>query len=589
MTMNATKNNRALLMIFAFLGVWLLLGLTATNSYYRLVLTLVPIWAVVGISWNVLSGYSGLVSFGHAAFFGLGAFTVGLGMKFLNLTPWFGIPLATLVGALSGAAIGFPTFRLRGTYFALAMLAYPLALIAVFEWLGLQELAVPMKRENPLAYAQFTDYRGYLVLSLALLAVAMLISLKIERSRFGLSMLAIKQNELAAEVSGIDTFRWKMRGMILSAAIASTAGALYTIVVLVITPASVFGVVVSAQAMVLTLFGGAGTLWGPVIGAAVLVPFSEFLHAELGHFLPGIQGFVYGAAIVFVILMAPEGIYWRVKDYLAARRGGVNVKPVQGATAEIVEDPVRVPRAGDVLLEVRGVSKTYGGLKAVQNVSFSVREGEILGIIGPNGAGKTTLFNLLNGVVKPDRGEVVFLGKNLTGEKPNVVCRAGMARTFQVVRAFPRMSVLENILAGAYVAHATDEAAWEAARAMLDFVGLKPYETIPAGSLTSRELRLMELARALAGNPRLLMLDEPLAGLSADATREIIALIRKLPELGVTVVIIEHTMQAMVTTVDRFIVLDHGALLTSGKPEEVTRDPRVIEAYLGRKWAKANA
>lgn len=583
---------RNLLILFAGLALWLTLGLFISNPYYKLLLTTVPIWAVLAISWNIFSGYSGLVSFGHAAFFGLGAFIVGVSLKFFDITPWLGIPLATILGALAGAAIGYPTFRLRGTYFALAMLAYPLAMIAIFEWLGLQELSMPMKRDNPAAYAQFSDYRAYLLMSLSLLAIAAFVSLRIERSRFGLSLLAIKQNELAAEAAGIDTFRWKLKAMILSAALASTAGALYSIVVLVITPASVFGVVISAQAMILTLFGGAGTLWGPLIGSAILVPLSETLNAELGHILPGIQGLVYGIAIIAVILIAPEGLYWRVVDMLQRR------KPAQlpdRLAAEIVHtqgDAIsRIPPATTAkpILSVKNISKSYGGLRAVQDVSFDIPEGGIIGIIGPNGAGKTTLFNLLNGIVKPDAGSVTFDGHDITGLAPNQVCRRGVGRTFQVVRAFPRMSVLENVAAGAFVAYATDEKAWEAARESLDNVGLASVADAPAGRLTSRELRLMELARALAGRPKLILLDEPLAGLGAIETQEMIEIVRRLPTLGVTVVIIEHTMHAMVNTVDSFIVLDHGALLTSGLPQVVTRDARVIEAYLGRKWAVANA
>ena len=587
---DARAKLRTLLIVAAVFAAWLGVGLVVTNSYYRLVLTLVPIWAVLAISWNLLSGYSGLVSFGHAAFFGLGAFTLGLSMKFLDLTPWFGIPLATLVGAIAGAAIGYPSFRLRGTYFALSMLAYPLAFIAVFEWMGLQELAVPMKRDAPLWYAQFPDFRAYLVMALTLLAIATAISLRVEGSRFGLSLLAIKQNELAAEAAGIDTFRWKMRAMVLSAALAATAGALYTMVVLVITPASVFGVVVSAQAMVLTLFGGAGTFWGPLIGSAVLVPLSDFLNVEFGHILPGIQGLVYGLAIIFVVLLAPEGIYWRLRDLLARRAGQRDTgasTAAESAPAAIADVPR--PPIGEVILDVRAVSKTYGGLKAVQQVSFDVREGEIVGIIGPNGAGKTTLFNLLNGVVMPNEGAVTFAGTAITGWKPSAICRAGIGRTFQVARAFTRLTVLQNVATGAFVAHADDAQAWAAARAMLDVVGLSGRADVLAGALTSRELRLLELARALAGNPRLLLLDEPLAGLGSTETQEMIGLIRALPSRGVTVVIIEHTMHAMVSTVDRFVVLDHGALLTSGSPTEVTRDPRVIEAYLGRKWAGINA
>jgi branched-chain amino acid transport system permease protein len=378
--------------------------------------------------------------------------------------------------------------------------------------------------------------------------------------------------------------------MVLSAALAATAGALYTMVVLVITPASVFGVVVSAQAMVLTLFGGAGTFWGPLIGSAILVPFSEFLNVELGHILPGIQGLVYGLAIIFVVLLAPEGIYWRLRDMLARRAGRRAAEApaaAESAPAPIVDSPR--PPIGEVILDVRGVSKTYGGLKAVQQVTFDVREGEIVGIIGPNGAGKTTLFNLLNGVVMPDEGTVTFADTAITGWKPSAICRAGIGRTFQVARAFTRLTVLQNVATGAFVAHADDAQAWAAARVILDVVGLAGRADVLAGALTSRELRLLELARALAGKPRLLLLDEPLAGLGSTETQEMIALIRSLPSRGVTVVIIEHTMHAMVSTVDRFVVLDHGALLTSGSPMEVTRDPRVIEAYLGRKWAGINA
>ena len=361
---------------------------------------------------------------------------------------------------------------------------------------------------------------------------------------------------------------------------------------LVITPASVFGMVISAQAMILTLFGGAGTVWGPLIGSAILVPLSETLNAELGHILPGIQGLVYGTAIMAVILIAPEGLYWRVVDHLQRRKLAPMANQI---TNEIVHTQsakiqrIATSATDKPILSVKNISKSYGGLRAVRDVSFDIPEGGIIGIIGPNGAGKTTLFNLLNGIVRPDAGNVTFDGQDMTGLAPNRVCRRGMGRTFQVVRAFPRMSILENVAVGAFVAYTTDEEAWEAARESLDNVGLASVADVPAGRLTSRELRLMELARALAGRPKLILLDEPLAGLGAGETQEMIEIVRRLPTLGVTVVMIEHTMHAMVNMVDSFIVLDHGALLTSGLPQVVTRDARVIEAYLGRKWAVANA
>jgi branched-chain amino acid transport system permease protein len=585
---------RPLAIIAAVIAVWMGLSFIVDSTYYRLLLTVIPIWAVLAISWNIFSGYSGLISFGHGAFFGLGAYTVTLGLIHFGLTPWMGIPLAAALGAAAGVAIGYPTFRLRGTYFALAMLAYPLVFIYVFDWLGYQELSLPMKREAPGWYMQFTDYRLYLVLTLGLLAIALVVNLLVERSRFALNLLAIKQNELAAEACGVDTLRWKLRALALSGALAAAAGALYAVVVLVLTPASVFGLVTSAQAMILTLFGGAGTIWGPLIGATVLVPLSEILQGEFGHILPGLQGIVYGAAIIFVILIAPEGIYWRVRDVFSQRRSEAGEYAAAAAEAPASFPlPTRTPPAsapsGEVLLSVRGISKAFGGLRAVDDVSFDVRRGEIVGIIGPNGAGKTTLFNLLNGLVQPDSGEVVVAGRNTTGLKPNRICRRGVGRTFQVVRSFPRMTVLQNVLVGAYVRAVSDDGAWDLAREAVSNVGLGSRAQALAGTLTNKELRLMELARALATVPQLMLLDEPLAGLGAGETQELISLVATLPARGVTVLIIEHTMHAMVMLVDRMIVLDHGRFLKEGKPAEVTRDAEVIAAYLGPKWAKKHA
>lgn len=583
--------SRQLLAIGAFAVGYLLLGMAVRNSYYQLMMTLVLIWATMGLSWNVLSGYSGMISFGQAAFFGLGGYTMTIAFVKFGVTPWIGIPLGAVVGVLAGIVIGLPTFRLRGHYFALSMLAYPLAMLYVFEWMGYQEMSLPMKREAPALYAQFQDPRVYIALAMALLVVAMLISLRVERSRFGRSLLAIKQNEPAAEAAGIDALRQKMYAIMLSGGIAAAAGGLYANVLLVVTPHGMFGMLVSAQALIMALFGGVGTLWGPVIGATVLVPLSEILHGELGHIIPGIQGVVYGLAIIIIILLAPEGIYWRVRDYFAAKRAPSSPAPAPvvalAPQSAQISSPLQADTRtiGGAILTLEQVTRTFGGLRAVDDVSLAIKAGSIHGIIGPNGAGKTTLFNVINGFLAPAAGTIRFEGAELVGLKPHQICRRGIGRSFQVVRAFPRMTVLENVITGAYVGAATDTEARALALEALARVGLVGAETDAiAGGLTTRQLRLMELARALAPRPRLLLLDETLAGLAHDALEDLLRIIQQLNREGTTIVIIEHTMQAMVKLADEFSVLDHGRLIASGPPAEVVRDRAVIEAYLGKKW-----
>ena len=587
----AARLRRDALLFAVLLGGYLLLGSLVRNSYYQLMLTLVPIWASIGLAWNLFSGYSGLISFGHASFIGVGAYTVALLAVYCGISPWFSIPVGSVLAAGAAVLIGLPTFRLRGHYFALAMLAYPLVLLYVLQYLGYQEVTLPMHREDSVAWMQFHDRRWDMLLAAGLLVIAMGVSMLVENSRFGLSLMALRQNELAAQAAGLNARRLKMIALAISGALAGAGGGLYACILLVVTPEAVFGMLTSAQALVIPLFGGAGSYWGPLIGAVVLIPLAETLQAELGEIIPGIQGVVYGTAIILVMLLAPEGIFWTIRDRFSRQRVGAKPEANTTSPASAPREPVGMlvsnanPGTGP-LLEVEEISRSFGGLRAVEGVSLAAFPGRVLGIIGPNGAGKTTLFNLVNGVLRPDRGEVRLAGEAMQGRPLHEIARAGIGRTFQVVRSFPRLPVLENVIVGAYGAGLGGAEAIHMAELALAWTGLTPLAAVPAGGLTNKELRLMELARALAGRPRVLLLDETLAGMGREECDEVLSVLQRLRSAGMTVIIIEHTMSAMLRIADELLVVDHGKLLIHGAPREVLEDRRVIEAYLGSKWAE---
>src|SRR5439155_451609 len=439
------------LAIGAVVVAGLVVALAVQDRYYHSVVTLVFLWAAMGLAWNIISGYAGQISFGHQAYFGIGAYVTVLLVVKTGLTPWLGMAVGIVVAVLAAALIGTPTFRLAGIYFGLATLAYPLIFRIVMDWLGYQEVAIPMQRERPGWFMQFTEPRSFDLLALGVLAATLALSYLIENSRLGYRLRAIRENEQAAEAMGVNAFRVKMAGYMLSAAPAAVVGAVYAHAILfIVTPEAVFGVLVIVQTLVVCLVGGTGTLWGPLIGAAVMVPVSEILDTTVGDRLPGVQGVVYGAALMLIMMYAPEGLYWRVRQAVRARAER-RAAPARAVTLPPMDTTPASAPTSTVLLEVRAVWKAFIGLQALSEVSVDVREREILGVIGPNGAGKTTLFNVLNGFLLPDRGTIRFRGETVTGLRPSGLCRRGLGRTFQVVRTFPRLSVLENVMVGAFV------------------------------------------------------------------------------------------------------------------------------------------
>ena len=567
------------------LGIALSLVTGSENFHY--IFTLVLIWAVFGSSWNIISGYGGQMAFGHAVFFGVGAYVSTLLMAKFGVSPFLGVWVGMVVAVAVSLLIGWPTFKLSGVYFSLATLAYPLMLIPVLSYLGYQEVSIPYIREGGVWYMQFSEQRYYTYLMLALLVVTMVIVSAIERSRLGAALLSIRHNEWAAEAAGINAYRTKMVAFAISAALAAAAGTMYAAVLLVVTPQSVFGLGITVKALMVTLVGGLATVWGAVIGSVVLIPLSHFLLSKYGAQFPGIDNVVLGLFLMVVIVLAPEGLYWKAISlyhrFRPATRPSHGGSTADLRTSVAVEAPAQWV-AGEKLLQTTALSKSFRGVAAVNGIDFSASSGEIVGVIGPNGAGKTTLMNLINGFVKPDRGSVTFAGKSCTGDPPWQMCRRALGRTFQVPRLLERRSVIENVEIGAY--HLVSNVLEARAKGLqaLALVGLSANAESSMSELSTAEVRKLELARALVGNPRLLMLDEPLAGLSGVDIQEFSALVRKLKAQGLCIVIIEHTMSAMVGLVDRFVVLAEGAVIAAGKPDVVMQDPQVIEAYLGKGW-----
>jgi branched-chain amino acid transport system permease protein len=599
---------RRYLPIIIVCAIGLLISLLfGSDRYYQRVLLLILIWAAACSCFNIISGYGGQVVFGYMMFLGSGAYTTVLLFKFLKLSPWIGMFAGALISAFIALIIGLPTLRLRGAYFAVATVAFPLITIPILNVLGFEEVSIPyiIGFKN----MQFANIQAYAIMAVILLAVVLIIVRMIETSRFGFSLRALKENQTAAEGMGIDTFRIKIFAFMLSAALAAIVGTIYAFgIQYMISTHSMFGLFIIVRVLSISIVGGLSTLWGPVVGAAILIPLGEILDSQIGDVYPGVQDIVYGAFLVAGIIFMPEGIWGKVAPFIQGifQKPEPALKPLRAEAADdsgmdrqfslgpldfgFLKPSILGETTDGAILKIERVSKSFGGIMPLVDVSVDMEEGKILGIIGPNGAGKTTLFNVINSYLTPENGDILFDGKDITGSKPHTVCRRGIGRTFQIPQILGHMTVLENIMIGAFGKGKKVADSRGIAERIAGQLGIPPRRLNDrAVGLSTIEIKMVEFSRALATEPKVLLVDEPMSGLNMEEANQIGEVIKAISKNGITVIIIEHFVQSLVKIAEYMIGLDAGRIVAQGTPEQVISDPHIIEAYLGTKWKERYA
>jgi branched-chain amino acid transport system permease protein len=579
-----------------------LLVLFTKNSFYLNLYFMVFMFAGLSSAWNIIGGFGGQLSLGHSAFYGLGAYVASLLYVRGGIPPIYGAVVSIGLAIILAVIIGYPCFRLKGPFFTLATIAVGevLLLLAVhFKGLtaGSEGLSIPFSPS--LQNLCFESKTPYAVVAFCFMLFALGISTWVKRSRLGYQLIALRDEDQAAEALGANTSKTKIVGLMISGGLTALGGSIFAQYVLFLEPHSEFSLNVSVNLALISMVGGLGTIAGPVIGSFLLVPLQEFLRGWIGGSLQGLYFVIYGAILILVVIFMPRGIidfFSAPYQMLLARLPALRRKPDIGEGA-IHETSIemRISAAEknrqslmDSIVEVESVSIRFGGLLATDNISFSVRPGEIFGIIGPNGAGKSTLFNIMSGVYKPDSGYVKFKKRDISSiNKSHLVCRLGIGRTFQLVKPFENISVLENIMVGAFCRHAKNSEAARLSLAVLDFVGMLDKKDFSGRTLTLADKKRLELARALATGPEVLLLDEVMAGLTPFEMGEAVELIKKIRDNGITILIVEHVMQAIMSLSDRVMVLAEGKKIMEGAPIEVIRDQRVIKAYLGEGYEPA--
>jgi ABC-type branched-subunit amino acid transport system ATPase component/ABC-type branched-subunit amino acid transport system permease subunit len=575
------------------IGLAVLLGAVALclagDGYQTYLLGLVGVTALVATGLNVLMGLTGQTSIGHVGFFAIGAYTTAILTKHVGVGFWPALVAAGVLAAVVGGALALPALRLSGPYLAMITLAFAFVIEhGATEWRGLAGGANGIMGMPPVSVAGAAlDSRALAAAIAVATAGGVALFWLMSRSGWGYAMRAVRDAETAAAGLGLHTIAIRWTAFVVSAAYAGVAGGLFAPLTGFVSPET-FPLITSIIFVLVVIVGGQGTVTGPLVGAVIVVLLPEALSALAEYRL-----LLFGALLFVVLLIAPRGVV----GALAARFAEAPPTPVPGRIdVAVLLERGRVVASDDLVVE--GLARAFGGVRAVSGVGFTARRGSITSVIGPNGAGKTTLINLISGVTRPDAGRARLGARDLSGLPAHAVARAGVARTYQTSQLFAGMSVLDNVLVGLQhgrlgspmsprrAAASPDIAV---AASLLDFVGYAGSLDAPAGGLAHVDRRLVEIARALATRPAALLLDEPAAGLSADDTRRVGALLRAIAARGVAVLLVEHDMELVMDVSTHVVVLDAGLVLAEGTPAAVQADPAVRAAYLGDRRSTGRA
>ena len=555
-------------------------------------LNYIGLYALVSLGLVLLTGVGGLTSFGQAAFVGIGAYTTAWLTLNTGMSPWLTLFVGLALTAISALIVGLITLRMSGHYLPLATIAWGLSLYYLMgnlDALGKYDGLLGLKSLS-IGSINLGQGRLFFVLCWALLLGSAVALLNLLDSRPGRAIRSLKGGTQMAEAMGINTFRYKVTIFVIAALLAAVAGWLLAHFQRTVNP-SAFGLKMGIEYLFMTVVGGVGYVWGAIVGAGLVKLLDDWLQVALPALI-GTSGsyevIVFGVALVLVLKYLPEGL-WSV----VARKF-----PKPGRLVDWVDAndlPVRdKPRTGERVLVVDNIRKQFGGLVAVNDISFEITAGQIVGLIGPNGAGKSTTFNLITGGLNKTSGRVTFLGEDVTALPSREISRKGMARTFQHVKLIADMTVLENVAMGAYMRgssgvvssmlranQAEEQRLMKEAQRQLERIGMGDYLHEQVGNLAMGPQRLMEIARALCCDPALLLLDEPAAGLRHMEKQALAAVLHQLQGEGMSILLVEHDMDLVMDVCDQLVVMEFGTLLTRGTPAEVQANPAVRAAYLG--------